>query len=218
MVLKWIDMRWIASIALVILSYQGQAQTWNEFFKQKSTQKEYLLEQLAAMKLYAEYAKDGYDIASTGVNLIKDFRNGEFHLHNVFFTSLSLINPKISNMSEIKNIVHWEIAIQDGFKSLTSEMMREKDRAYVKEVRDQVLESCRSDLDQLLLVISEGTLEMRDAERLERILEIHQRMEGRFQFSRSFIRKVKTLKMNEDQEKRDIHVLRNVYENLKNRR
>src|SRR5699024_2929127 len=124
----------------------------------------------------------------------------------------------VSNMSEIKNIINWDGEIQEAFKSLMSpDWIRERDRSYIKEVKDRVLGGCHSDLDELLLVLTPGRLEMGDAERVAKILEIRQRMEERYQFSLSFIRKVRMLKVNEDQEKRDIHVLRNVYENLKNR-
>jgi hypothetical protein len=44
--------------ALPLLFVQvSTAQTWSEWFSQKKTQKKYLLEQVAALKIYAGYLK-----------------------------------------------------------------------------------------------------------------------------------------------------------------
>ncbi|MGB4400952.1 MAG: hypothetical protein WBJ10_16380, partial [Daejeonella sp.] len=73
-----------AILILFIVSMSGNlmAQTWDEIFKQKETQKKYLVQQLAALKLYAGYLKKGYDIADKGISSIKAFSNGEFKLHD----------------------------------------------------------------------------------------------------------------------------------------
>lgn len=54
------------SIILFIMFFvnRSHAQTWDEWFNQKSTQKKYLLQQIAAFEAYLSYAKKGYDIAN----------------------------------------------------------------------------------------------------------------------------------------------------------
>jgi 3-phenylpropionate/cinnamic acid dioxygenase small subunit len=43
------------------------AQTFDEWFKQKETQIKYLVEQIGALKAYGEVVKRGYDIAHNGL-------------------------------------------------------------------------------------------------------------------------------------------------------
>ena len=60
-------------------------------------QREELLKQIAAFKVYIEYAQKGYSIAKKGLNAISDFKRGELDLHADYFNSLNLINPQIKN-------------------------------------------------------------------------------------------------------------------------
>lgn len=68
------------------------AQTFEEFFKQKKTQKKYLLEQIAALQTYAELAKKGYAIVSGGLSFIGDIKNGKFSLDKAYFDGLHRAN------------------------------------------------------------------------------------------------------------------------------
>ena len=77
-------------LAIAIGLYIGpvSAQTVNEWVNQKSTQKKYLLQQIAALQVYINYAKKGYNIVSGGINTIRDIKKGDLNLHNTFFSSL----------------------------------------------------------------------------------------------------------------------------------
>ena len=48
---------------LTIIVTTTQAQTFAEWFRQKKTQKQYLIQQIAALQVYIGYAQKGYSIA-----------------------------------------------------------------------------------------------------------------------------------------------------------
>ena len=73
------------------------AQTWAEWFRQNSTQKKYLLQQIAALSVYSGYLGKGYLVARNGLSVIQQLRQGEVNLHDTHFKSLVALNPKCSN-------------------------------------------------------------------------------------------------------------------------
>ncbi|SDM97678.1 hypothetical protein SAMN05421813_13132 [Daejeonella rubra] len=181
-----------------------RAQTWNEVFKQKETQKKYLIQQIAAMKLYAGYLKKGYDIANKGINSIKDISKGEFDLHQSFFTSLKMINPAIAGNSKIAQVIAWQVTISKGLLTLNSRTeLPASDKSYIRQVRLKVMKECEQDMEELLLVITQGKLEMKDDERINRLDKVYESMKDKYQFTQSFSNQVKTLSLQKEQEERN---------------
>ena len=75
-------------LAVIQISSIAHTQTWDEWFRQKETQKKYLLEQIAALNVYLGYVKEGYSIARDGLRIINDIKQGDFKLHDDKFQSL----------------------------------------------------------------------------------------------------------------------------------
>jgi len=194
-------MRVIVVITLVFISMSAKSQTWSEVFRQKKTQEKYLLQQLAALKLYTGYLKKGYDIASKGINGIKSFSKGEFNLHEDFFNSLANVNPALANNPNIREIIKWQAAIKTDLRTIkTSNAFTSDNVSYFNSVATKVLKECNLDLEELLMVITNGKVEMKDDERLKRVDAIHGRMGDKFRFTRSFLNDIKTLKLQQQQE------------------
>jgi hypothetical protein len=98
-------------VIAVLLFYESNAQVFNEWFRQKTTQKKYLLQQIAALQVYIGYAKKGYNIVSSGINTIRDIKKGDFNLHSTFFNALKSINPKISRYVKVADIISYQVRI-----------------------------------------------------------------------------------------------------------
>ena len=210
---KSIDMKTILYIILLTISINANAQTWNEIFRQKETQEKYLIQQLAALKLYGGYLKKGYDIANKGINSIKGFTKGEFNLHEDFFNSLKQVNPLLAKNEKITDILKWQISIRKDLNSIsTNGEFSTEDRNYFKEVRIKVIRDCEIDLDELLLVITSGKVEMKDDERIKRLNGLHYRMEDKYRFAQSFRDKVKTLALQRQQELRNIKFSQEIHQ------
>lgn len=203
---KSTDMK--ALLILIILSYSVslKAQTWDEILKQKETQKKYLIQQLAALKLYAGYLKKGYDIADKGISSIKALSNGELKLHDKFFKSLKLINPSIAKNARLAEILKWQYDIRRGLNTLRqSSGFPLNEKTYFESVRNNIVDECAADLDELLLIITSGELEMQDDERIKRIESIHSRMKDKYVFTQSFISQANNLRMQREIETRSIN-------------
>ena len=82
-----------------------------EWFQQKETQKKYLLQQIAALEIYYDYAKKGYDIASKELGIIRQIKDGDFNLHRDFFNALQRVNPAIANWSRVGEIINLQVKI-----------------------------------------------------------------------------------------------------------
>src|SRR5690606_21368567 len=85
-------------------------------------------------------------------------------------------------------------------------------KSYVENVIAEVFKQCEFDLDELLLLVSTGGLEMSDDERMKRLEKIHQRMQDKFQFTRSFVRQIKILDQQIEQEKRNLEKSFDLYQ------
>src|SRR5674476_818487 len=92
-------------LTLIFIAADSHAQTWDEWFAQKQTQKKYLLQQIAALQTYISTAEKGYKIASDGIHTISNIKNGELNLHSLFFNSLKTVNPKIKNATIVAEII-----------------------------------------------------------------------------------------------------------------
>lgn len=199
---------------LCAFSFQKvQAQTFAEFFSQKKKQKEYLLKQIAGLQLYIGYAKKGYEIVGSGINTVKDFKNGEFGLHGAFFSSLKAVSPVIRNNSKVAEIIEMQLAISKSFNGIKSNaLLSSPERDYIATVRANLLEECMNDLAALLLVITSGKVEMTDDERMERLDQVYAGMKDKSAFTQSFTGSVAVLIGQKESEQRSINQIRKSYE------
>ncbi|MNK11811.1 hypothetical protein D3C87_298600 [compost metagenome] len=199
-------MKTIVFIIVCCLSFgAAQAQTWDEWFKQKKTQKKYLLQQIAALKVYIDYAQKGYKIAQQGLNFIGDMKDGGFNLHNAFFNSLKSINPEIRKYYKVTEI----ISIQGDILKSCAEtrkqlnkggMLRSEELDYINRSFGRMLDNCVQLVDELITLTTANRLELKDDERIKRIDGIHEQMQDNYRFARGFGDEAKVLSASRQQE------------------
>ncbi|MDQ0966850.1 hypothetical protein QFZ20_002253 [Flavobacterium sp. W4I14] len=182
-------------LMLVFLSAdQLHAQTWSEWFSQKKMQKKYLIEQIAALKLYATYLKKGYEMGSSGLNLIRDAGKGELDLHSAFFSALKTVSPLVKKNVRIAEILEMQITISKIFSDLSNlQNLSDANHRYIDLVSSNLLEDCTQDLEALLLVITSGRVELTDDERMLRIDQLYQNMQQKKIFTARFSALVQSL-------------------------
>ncbi|WP_316834981.1 hypothetical protein [Pedobacter nutrimenti] len=171
----------ILLLLLIMVTTGTQAQTFSEWFRQKKTQKKYLIEQIAALQVYIGYVKTGYDIGKKGLTLIGDIKNGDFNLHKGYFQSLVNVNPEIKKYSRVAEVM----ALQQRILRIQSktrrqlrdgDLLTDKERQYCEQVFDRLLEDCGHSIDDLIQTATDGTLTLKDDERLQRIDRIYEDM------------------------------------------
>jgi hypothetical protein len=188
------------------------AQTFGEFFNQKKTQKKYLLQQIVAIEVYTGYLKKGYQIADGGLTTIRDISNGEFKLHDAFISSLKQVSLVIRKDARIAEIIALQLSILKAFGGIKSNALLSADNlSYVALVADGVVTECYADLEELLLVITAGKLEMQEDERLERLDKIYASMLDKSAFTQDFCNDAARLIRQKQQEQNEIGNLMNMF-------
>jgi len=207
--------RIIILVGLLIAStcHLIEAQTFGELFNQKKTQKKYLLEQIAALQIYIGVAKKGYDITTSGLRSIKDITAGEFGLHAGYISALKAVSPVIRNNIKIPEIVEKQLNISRAFNSINlHDSLSLSDQLYINEVREKVMDECEKDLEELLLVVTAGKVEMNEKERIIRIDRVYESMTDKYAFAIDFVGQVMTFFRQAEKEQDFIKFLRKSYE------
>lgn len=188
------------------------AQTWNEWFRQKSTQKKYLINQIAALQVYIGYAKKGYEVVSGGIHTVRDIKNGEFGMHSAFFGSLKTVSPFIRDNAKVAEILAMQLAISKALgESRHHALLSEDSRTYIDDVRENVLAECAKDLEELLLAVTSDKVEMTEDQRLQRLDKVHESMTDRSAFVRHFTAQVRTLIAQKEREQKQNENLKKIY-------
>lgn len=177
----------IAAALAAVCSKPLAAQTFDEWFNQQSTQKKYLLQQIAALQVYINYAQKGYKTVSGGLNIIRDIKKGELNIHNTFFNSLKAVNPKIARYQKVADIISYQLRIIKQTKQTIAYIRETKqftpeEIEYNKKVFDFLLQECIESINELLAIITSGELEMKDNERLIRIDKLYTDVQDKYTF------------------------------------
>lgn len=171
--------------------HSSNAQTTDEWLNQNSTQKKYLLQQIAALQVYLGYAKKGYNIVTGGINTIRNIKNGDLNLHRDFFNRLQNVNPVISQYAKVADIIAYQVKIIKQTKLVLQQIRETKqfteaELNYCKQVFDTLLDECIKTVEELTLVTTSGELEMKDDERLKRIERLYTDVQDKYSFTCSF--------------------------------
>lgn len=189
------------------------AQTFNEWFRQKETQKKYLLQQIAALQVYMGYLQKGYKIAKDGLNTISGFTKGELNMHTDYFNSLKTVNPTIKRYARGADIIALQIQIVQDYHNSYRQLCNTNaftanELSYINNVFTRLLDDCAQTLDALTAVTTAGKLEMKDDERLRRIDQLYADMQDKYDFSQSFSNDARVLAASRLQEQKDIQTSR----------
>jgi len=212
--------RLIIILLILFVTHSGNAaaQTWNEWFSQKKTQKKYLLQQVAALQVYIGFAKKGYQIAQKGLNTIGNIKDGEFNLSRDFFGGLSSVNPAIKNYARIADILALQVKI---IKTYRRDYQQIKDLhhsggnelAYIQRVYNRMLADCEHAVDELITLATNGKLELTDDQRIQRIDRLYQDMLNRHDFTQSFGRDALILQQSRADEQRNTELIKGWIQN-----
>ncbi len=183
---------------LILSGHLSQGQFLGGFFSQKQTELKYYLQQIVALKVYAAYLENGYRIAREGLTTIAEIKNGEFNLHQVFFSSLKTVSPAIAKYERIAEIIRCQIAIIADFKKALLQFGQGRsfscpEISYLNEVYSHLSEEISKSLAELTSLITDGELELTDDQRIRRIDAIYRETKDRFTFTQSFISEASVL-------------------------
>jgi hypothetical protein len=188
----------ILTLLIGICFQSADAQTWNEWFRQKKTQKKYLIQQIAALKVYLKYLKEGYNIAKKGLNVIGDIKQGKFDLDKDYLGSLKTVNPSISGSAKITSVIAYHKLLIRQLEKLEresndSDLLTTSEKRYVSAVYANMVRESELALEDLERILTDDQLEMKDDERIKELDRIYVDTKDMYMFSRSFCNSTRTL-------------------------
>lgn len=169
-----------------------KAQTFAEWFDQKNTQKKYLLQQIAALQVYASYYKTGNKIAHQGLGAITGSLFSENGLHVTYYNNLKKASPEVKNNKQVSDILQWQKDIITRMSGLDKTgNLTANEQQYIGQVKATLYQDCAAQMTELQNVISDGKLQMSDKERIAHLDQIHKDMQSNYFFASSFAAQVK---------------------------
>ena len=179
----------------------------------QAKQREALLKQIAALQIYIGYAQKGYSVAKKGLNAIGDFKRGEFNLHSDYFNSLKTVNPKIKKYARIAEIISLQVKIIKSYGTIYGQIQQDDlfhgdEVDYINRVFDRLIENCDDNLEELITIVTEGKLEMKDDERMKRIDVLYQNMLKNHTFCESFSNQVKLMSLSKANDIKEVKTSR----------
>ena len=179
----------------------------------QAKQREALLKQIAVLQIYIGYAQKGYSVAKKGLNTIGDFKRGEFNLHTDYFNSLKTVNPKIKKYARVAKIISLQVKIVKSYGTIYRQVQQDDlfhgdEVDYIKRVFDRLIENCDDNLEELITIITDGQLEMKDDERMNRIDVLYKNMIDNHTFCESFSNQTRLLSLSRAKDRNDVKTSR----------
>lgn len=185
-------MRHLIAIIFCLMNIAvSHAQSFSEWFRQKKTQEKYLIQQIAGLRVYAGYMKKGYDVFDKGSKTISKIKEGDFNMHDVFFSKRIKLNPNLSDLVGNLGIEQ----LNNSIKSMGNYSKRfvfktpdfsDKQTAYF----NSVLVKTENETDKLFSnykeLITTNELTMDDEERLKRLVNLKQEYLSLYKFINLF--------------------------------
>ena len=202
----------VMTLAASALATTVRAQTFAEWFRQKSTQKKYLLQQIAALQVYAAYYKAGNNIAHNGLGSITGSLTSENWLHTTYYDNLSNVSQVVKNNKQVNDILQWQKDILSRMTSLDKiANLNVGEKKYINQVKTALFKDCDEQITELQNVVTDSKLKMSDEERLKHIGIVHSAMQNNYRFASAFADQVKVYSVQRIQEKNNLISEKKIY-------
>lgn len=201
---------------LIITAPPVKAQIVKEWLQQTSTQREYLLEQIAELKIYLEATKKGYQIAKQGLSTISSIKKGEFDLHKNRFDSLLIVKPSISSLARLKQIIDLhgqinEICRRHSAGITANSNLEDWQRGQIQQAFLRLYDDSQSVISSLFLAIRHGQVSMTDDQRLDLIGSCLVQMQQNYSFARDLKEQTAALSQERKNEKLQVENIKSLY-------
>lgn len=155
-------------LVLTVLQIVAEAQV------QEIEQLKLDLEKLLQLKLMLSQAKQGYQNLLKGYDAVRDGVKGNFNLHKNYLDGLLQISPQVRNAPALKRLGSNQSAMTTEYRNWYNKvhgmgLFRQQELLSIQQRYREIETAAQENLDQLALILSNGTLRMSDAERVTAI-------------------------------------------------
>jgi|GEM_PF-2787670 len=158
--------------ALMLLSQNATAQT--------SKPPKEMIQQIAALKTFLKYARQGYSIVSSGLRTVNNIKNGDFNLHDLQFDHLKQVSPSVTRYTALSGVVLSHVRLLLTCNKLLREIgqqniLTKEEQVFCKGSVTMMMNECKLYVDDLTLLLTANELELKDDERINRISQLKQK-------------------------------------------
>jgi hypothetical protein len=195
---------------------QAKAQFPGGFFNQQSTKEKLMAEQVAGYQVYLSAIKTGYNIAGKGLTTAHDLKNGTFVLHTDYINSLKQVasairkDPKAGAVDSLYQQIRALFASGKQWQA-RQRLLSATELQYFNKVNASLLAQSKTDMDELGEVLTPGKLQLTDAQRLDRLDKLYERMKDKYVFAGYFTGKCRRLALNRQKQQKDGEQIRKLY-------
>jgi hypothetical protein len=173
-------------------------------------------QKLSGLKAVLNDMYKGYEIVSNGYEIIKNISEGNFNLHQTFLDGLLAVSPTVQNYKRIADIISDQIMIVKEYKTAYTRFKQDENFTpdeiiYIGKVYGNLFNESVKGLDELMMVITAGTMRMSDDERLSSIDRIYEDMQNKLTFIKYFNNSTSILEVQRVKEKNDVTTMQRIY-------
>jgi hypothetical protein len=208
--------RYFLLTALALGFFTLKAQTLEEWTQQKKTGVKYLVQQIAALKVYTQYLNKGIDIVQSGLSTISQLKKGDVAQHATYFQSLHKVNPALQHYSKAIGTMAAVASVLQEYKQLNQKTRNSKElsvpeKEYVLKVAKEILQACLDRTEELALLTQSGSVQLKDDERLKRIHIIYKEIKEVQAAIKSLSEDVAGMSLQRKAEGRNIQISKSLY-------
>lgn len=207
----------ILILILPFIGLYGQSPNADEWLRQKRTQRRYLIQQIAALKVYLEYLKKGYDIAQKGLTNIGNIKDDALGRDKNYLHSLKEVSPVIRDSPKLVQTMSYQEGILKVLRKLNDDAKGDPNLSpdevdYIGSVYSNMIKECDVAIDELTTIATAEQAEMKDDERLDRLDKIHEDMADKYAFAQDFSTCTRLLSLERARERHSINSSKKIFE------
>ena len=202
----------LVSCLSILGSAKAQSFSFSDLFGQGGKDIKNMEAQIAALNAFETSVRQGYNMLHSEWTAIGNWKNGEFNLHQSYYSSLSTVNTVVKNSVNLSAIQSEQQSIITQFNGISSvNSLTAGEQSYINSVAQSVITQCNSDLDELQKVLANGTLQMSDDERIKCINQLTAAIQDKYLFTCHFTTQVKLLAASRLDDSNQIQTERSLY-------
>ncbi|MVZ65722.1 TerB family tellurite resistance protein [Sphingobacterium sp. DK4209] len=174
------------------------------------------MEKLAQFREVLKQMKQGYRMLIAGYGQVKDLTQGNFELHESFLNGLLKVSPTVRGYQGVAKLVSAQIeTLKQAKRSYQvfqqSDCFSAKEMDYLLKIYNRLGRESLLNLEELRVLLTDGSLRMSEAERLLAIDDLLDKQLQGLQFLRAFNAQNHLLRMQRLKEIRDLRSTGQLY-------
>lgn len=173
------------------------------------------VEKLSQFKQILDDMYKGYQTLSKGYNMVRDVASGNFSLHKAFIDGLSMVSPVVKRYHKVGHIINYQKLILKEYQRAYGQFINRgrfnrEELEYLALVYRNLLDMSARNMEELLLVVTGGKLQMEDEERIAAIDRIFDEIKDRYVFVRVFNKEAAVLNFQRERAHGEIKTIKSL--------